>query len=66
MSKRSVLHFVKDMLDAIEKVERYIEGQTYESFAENDMLLDATGRNLEIIGEAARHIPTNCASRILP
>ncbi|MGQ9893054.1 MAG: HepT-like ribonuclease domain-containing protein, partial [Roseiflexus sp.] len=38
-------------------VERYTAGQTYDSFAANDLLLDATVRNLEIIGEAARPIP---------
>jgi len=32
-------------------------GLTKENFAENDLVLDAVVRNLEIIGEAARHLP---------
>ncbi len=57
MSERKVLFFVLDMLEAIEKIERYTSGQTYETFVVHDMMLDAVVRNLEIIGEAARHIP---------
>ncbi len=41
MSKRSLVFFIKDMLEAITKVERYLCGLTYENFAENDMVLDA-------------------------
>ena len=32
MSKRSVSPFVRDMLKAIGKIERYIAGMTYEDF----------------------------------
>jgi len=63
MSKRSVLLFVQDMLEAIGKVERYTAGLTYEQFEANDMVMDAVVRNLEIIGEAARHIPEDLRSR---
>ncbi len=63
MSKRSIRLFIQDMLAAIAKVERYIAGLTYEAFAAEDMILDAVVRNLEIIGEAARHLPQELRER---
>jgi len=57
MSKRKVRLFLKDMLESIEKTQRYTAGVDFERFAGDDLLVDAVVRNLEIIGEAARHIP---------
>jgi uncharacterized protein with HEPN domain len=56
MSKRDVRLFLSDMLEAIEKIERYTAGLSFEGFERSDMAVDAVVRNLEIIGEAARHI----------
>ncbi|MFC1653002.1 DUF86 domain-containing protein [Planctomycetota bacterium] len=44
------------MLDAIETIESYIAGQSFEDFLANKMMVDAVVRELEIIGEAANHI----------
>jgi len=49
--------FIEDILEALHKIERYIRGLTYETFARNEMVVDAVIRNLEIIGEASRNIP---------
>ncbi|MGC8878887.1 MAG: DUF86 domain-containing protein [Anaerolineae bacterium] len=57
MSKRDARLFLRDMLAAIAKIERYTSGLDFDSFEANDMVVDAVVRNLEIIGEAARHIP---------
>ncbi|MCL7454615.1 MAG: DUF86 domain-containing protein [Anaerolineae bacterium] len=57
MSKREPRLFLSDMLAAIEKIERYTAGLSFEQFEANDMVIDAVVRNLEIIGEAARQIP---------
>lgn len=57
MKKRSYRMFVEDILEAMDKIERYIKGLSYETFAENEMIVDAVIRNLEIIGEASRNIP---------
>ncbi len=57
MPKRELRLFLADILDAIAKVERYIEDLSFEEFEENDMAVDAVVRNLEIIGEAARQLP---------
>ena len=42
---------------AIQKIEKYIKGLSFEQFQKNIMIVDAVVRNLEIIGEASRHIP---------
>ncbi|KAF0134125.1 MAG: Nucleotidyltransferase [Candidatus Saganbacteria bacterium] len=48
--------YLKHITEAIDKVKRYISGNSFESFCNNDMLLDAVVRELEIIGEAANNI----------
>jgi uncharacterized protein with HEPN domain len=35
-----------DVLDAIEKIERYTAGLTFDQFEANEMVLDAVVRNL--------------------
>jgi uncharacterized protein with HEPN domain len=47
----------EDILEAAEKVEGFIAGETRESFRSNDEKVYAVIRGLEIIGEAAKHIP---------
>jgi uncharacterized protein with HEPN domain/predicted nucleotidyltransferase len=54
---------VEDILDAVAKIERYTRGMTFDSFAANDLVADAVVRNIEIIGEAARHIPDEVRAR---
>jgi uncharacterized protein with HEPN domain len=51
------LQFLFDMLLCIDRIDKYVKNIDFDSFYENEMLLDAVLRNLEIIGEAARHIP---------
>ena len=48
--------YLRHILDAIGKIETYLEGQTYEFFCENDMMIDAVVRELEIIGEATNNL----------
>ena len=57
MKKRTHQMYVEDILAAMNKIERYIKGLTYQTFVENEMVQDAVIRNLEIIGEASRNIP---------
>ena len=42
--------------EAIEKIERYITSVDFDAFSDNDMMIDAVVRELEIIGEAARNL----------
>jgi len=44
-------------VNAIEKIERYTKGLTFEGLSKNDMAADAILRNFEVIGEAAKNVP---------
>ena len=60
---RSVALYVQDMLECIEKIERYCAGVTADEFAANTLLQDAEFRRLEVTGEAAKHVPQAVRSR---
>ena len=49
MSKRDLRLFLMKVLEAIEKIERYIDSLSFEDFVKNEMMIDAVIRNLEII-----------------
>ncbi len=49
--------YIQDMIDFSEKVLAYTEGMDQEAFIADGLTYDATMRNLQLIGEAARHIP---------
>jgi len=61
--KRNILVFIDDIIEAIESIEEYIEGHTFDSFQTNKMLFDAVVRNLEVIGEASKSIPDEIRDR---
>jgi uncharacterized protein with HEPN domain len=56
MSSRDWHFRVQDILNAIQKIETYIEGMTANQFKKNELVVDAVVRNLEIIGEASKNI----------
>lgn len=49
--------YIDDMINFSEKVIVYTEGLTQTDFINSGLNYDATVRNLELIGEAATHIP---------
>lgn len=49
-------NFVEHALDAIKKIESYLDGVDFETYCANDMLFDAVVREIEIIGEASNNI----------
>jgi len=49
--------YLRDVLDRIARVKRYIEGYDYESFCDDEKTSDEVIRNIEVIGEAIRHVP---------
>jgi len=55
--KRDVRVYIKDIFEAIEKIEKYTKGSSEEDFCGNTQMQDAVLRRLEIIGEAVKHIP---------
>ncbi len=48
---------IKDILGAIENIEKYTAKMTFARFKKNQLVIDAVIRNFEIIGEASNHIP---------
>jgi uncharacterized protein with HEPN domain len=51
------------MRDCCRKVMRYTEGMTKEQLVADEKTFDAVMRNLEITGEAVRHIPEELKDR---
>lgn len=55
--------FLRDMLEAARKVISYTDQRQMETFVADEMAYDATLRNLEILGEAAKNIPGEIRQR---
>ena len=47
---------MNDIVEAIDKIQHYAEGLSYEEFCQSNMVVDAVLRNLELIGEASSHV----------
>jgi uncharacterized protein with HEPN domain len=57
MSERLWQEFAGDIITSCNKISNYISGMDIEDFISDDRTYNAVLRNLEIIGEAAKHIP---------
>ncbi len=55
--KRTHRLYLNDILEATERIEKYVKDLTFEEFSENTLIIDAVVRNFEIIGEATKQIP---------
>jgi uncharacterized protein with HEPN domain len=49
--------YLNDILNAMEKIEEFVEGMDFEDFREDDKTSSAVVRKFEIIGEATKQIP---------
>ena len=49
--------YIQDMIEFSEKVQAYTDGFDQDSFIADEIIYDATLRNIELIGEAATHVP---------
>lgn len=56
MSLRDEKLYIDDILEAIYKIENYIQDIDFEDFSSDQKSIDAVIRNLEIIGEATKNI----------
>ena len=57
--RREWRFYVEDMVACCDKVLAYSQGIDRAGFARDSMRYDATLRNLELIGEAATHVPAD-------
>lgn len=56
MSKRDWKILLQDILESIEKIEKYTLDMDDEGFSKSSITIDAVVRNIEIIGEASTKI----------
>lgn len=58
MSNRDWKILFEDINEAINKIEQYTADFVFDDFVISTMVVDAVVRNLEIIGEASKNIPS--------
>ncbi len=63
MSKRESSVLLDDIRTSIGKIQRYTAGLDEASFLADEKTTDPVVRNLEIIGEAAKQLPSEFKSR---
>ncbi len=57
MYERNLVVYIKDMIENMEKSEIFVKDLNYEDFVSDEKTHYAVIRCIEIIGEAAKHIP---------
>lgn len=57
MPSRNWQFRINDIIEAIEKIERYTTDMDYDAWLKDDKTVDAVIRNIEVIGEASSHLP---------
>jgi len=57
MTDRDIRLYLKDILAAIQAIEKFVKDMNFEQFRNNDLVSSAVIRKFEIIGEATRNIP---------
>ncbi len=58
MSRNTSL-YIKDILEHMDRAQKYTTGHDLRSFSSDDMVCDAVIRCIEVIGEATKNIPTD-------
>jgi len=58
MSRDSRLYLV-DIIECCDRIREYVNDHTFETFYADSKTIDAVARNLEIIGEAVKGLPTD-------
>jgi uncharacterized protein with HEPN domain len=56
MTKKDDTIYLRHILDAIQRIEEYLAGVSYDRFLQSSLLQDGVVRQLEIIGEAATKV----------
>ena len=55
--------YLEDILEAIDRIQEYMQGVTRAAFENDRMRFDAVIRNLEVIGEAVKQVPESVRAR---
>lgn len=59
MSSRKSDLYLRDIQEAIVKIENFTKNMSYSEFCRDEKTIDAVVRNIEVIGEAASHLPSD-------
>lgn len=62
MSRHGLL-YLEDILKCMNMIESYTHGLSFEDFNENQLVIDAVVRNLEVIGEASKFVSEDIKQR---
>jgi len=55
--KRDSKLYIKDILESINAIEKFVRGMSFDEFAKDDKTSSAVIRKFEIIGEATKNVP---------
>ena len=61
--KRDYKLFLKDVISAIDSIEKFVEGMNFDDLVNDDKTSSAVVRKFEVIGEATKHIPDQLRER---
>jgi len=62
--RRDTNLYLEDIIDVCRNIDLYTAGLTFEEFQTDQKTIDAVVRNIEIIGEAARNIPSDVRNQM--
>jgi uncharacterized protein with HEPN domain len=57
MSERSTQLLLEDIQESLQKIFKFTDGLTRDTFMADDLIIDAVLRNFEVMGEAASKLP---------
>ncbi len=57
MKNKDFGDYIADILNAVNEVEEFTEGMNFETFLTDKKTINAVIRSLEVMGEAAKHVP---------
>jgi len=55
--------YLIDIIAAMDAIEEFVKNKSFEEFKNNDLISSAVIRKLEVIGEAAKHIPEDIVQK---
>ena len=61
--KRDSKLFIKDIIEAMEVIEKFVGNMTFEELKADEKTSSAVIRKFEVIGEAAKYMPNNVKER---
>jgi len=63
MTERTILHYLEDILKALESIQDYVKNMDFDSFKVDKKTIRATEREFEIIGESVKKLPDSLTSQ---